>query len=43
MPPKFDRCVKKVKRKGRVKNPHAVCTVALKKGKKSGQRKKKKK
>ena len=35
MPAKFDRCVAKVKAKGRVRNPHAVCTARLKKTKAS--------
>jgi len=33
MPAKLDRCVKKVKAKGGVKNPWAVCKASLKKKK----------
>lgn len=40
MPTKFDRCVKKVKRKGGVRNPYAVCKAAMKKGKKKKKAKK---
>lgn len=29
MPAKLDRCVRKVKAKGGVRNPHAVCNAAL--------------
>jgi hypothetical protein len=29
MPKKFDRCVRKVKRRGGRVNPYAVCTAAL--------------
>ncbi len=29
MPASFDRCVKQVKAKGEVKNPHAVCRAAM--------------
>lgn len=29
MPKKFDRCVKKVTRKGGVDNPYAICTAAV--------------
>jgi hypothetical protein len=25
MPAKYDRCVRKVRKKGKVKNPYAVC------------------
>ena len=41
MPAKLDRCVKKVKRKGDVDNPFAVCNAALKKGKKKRRKRKK--
>lgn len=33
MPSKLERCVKKVKKKGKVRNPYAVCKAALKKKK----------
>ena len=42
MPKKLDRCVKKVSKKGNVDNPWAVCQAALKKGKKSKPKGKKK-
>jgi len=42
MPAKLDRCVRKLKRKGGVKNPWAVCQAALSKKKKFKKRKKKK-
>ncbi|MDH3913411.1 MAG: hypothetical protein OEU09_19195 [Rhodospirillales bacterium] len=29
MPAKFDRCVKKVKAKGKVRNPYAVCRASM--------------
>ena len=29
MPAAFDRCVKKVKRKGGVSNPYAVCRASM--------------
>lgn len=29
MPKEFDRCVKKVKAKGKVKNPYAVCRASM--------------
>ena len=35
MPAKEDRCVAKLKAKGKVRNPHAVCKAALKKTKAS--------
>lgn len=36
MPSKFDRCVRKVEKKGEVRNPYAVCRAALKKGNPNG-------
>jgi hypothetical protein len=39
MPEQFDRCVRKVKAKGGVRNPHAVCRESLKKGRKRKKRK----
>jgi len=35
MPAKLDRCVKKVKKKGKVRNAWAVCKAAFKKKKKA--------
>lgn len=40
MPKKLERCVKKVKAKGGVREPWAVCVAAMKKGK--GKKTKKK-
>ncbi len=42
MPAKFDRCVRKVKAKGKARNPYAVCNASInrKKGKKRGKKKK---
>jgi len=39
MPKKLDRCVRKLKRKGGVKNPWAVCKAAMKKRKKGKKKK----
>jgi hypothetical protein len=40
MPAKLERCVRKVKRKGGVRSPYAVCQAALRKGKKKKGKKK---
>ena len=47
MPLAFDRCVKKVRRMGKVTNPYAVCRASMgtdeeiaMKGKKKGKKKK---
>ena len=42
MPAIFDRCVEKVKKKGKVKNPFAVCRASLGSDKEIAQRMKKK-
>ena len=41
MPAKLDRCVRKVRARGGVKNPYAVCSASV--GKKRGKRKKRRK
>ena len=37
-PATYDRCVSKVKRKGRGVNPYAICGASVKRGKRSTKR-----